>query len=164
MKLFLMIVLMTFLAACTQAIPKESLNKVDPNLSFQMLIKDPESHRGKSILVGGQILAVNVREGESWVEVLQKPLDWENRPKDTDESLGRFLVRFESFADPAIYTAGKMITVVGEVLGKKVQPLREMDYAYPVLIPRDHHLWKPEDLTTSPTFHFGVGVGVGIHR
>jgi len=40
MKLFLMTVLMIFLAACTQAIPKESLNKVDPNLSFQMLIKD----------------------------------------------------------------------------------------------------------------------------
>lgn len=163
MKLFLMTVLMIFLAACTQAIPKESLNKVDPNLSFQMLIKDPESYRGKNILVGGQILAVNVRGGESWVEVLQKPLDWQQRPKDTDESLGRFLVRFESFADPAIYTAGKMITVVGEVLGKKVQPLREMDYAYPVLIPRDHHLWKPED-SSSPRFNFGIGVGVGIYK
>ena len=158
-----MIVLTAFLAACTQAIPKESLNKVDPNLSFQMLIKDPESYQGKNILVGGQILAVNVREGESWVEVLQKPLDWQHRPKDTDESAGRLLVRFQGFLDPAIYTAGKKITVVGEVQGKKVQPLKEMDYAYPVLIPREHHLWKPED-SSSPRFHFGIGVGVGIHR
>ncbi len=158
-----MIVLTAFLAACTQAIPKESLNKVDPNLSFQMLIKDPESYQGKNILVGGQILTVNVREGESWVEVLQKPLDWQHRPKDTDESAGRLLVRFQGFLDPAIYTAGKKITVVGEVQGKKVQPLKEMDYAYPVLIPREHHLWKPED-SSSPRFHFGIGVGVGIHR
>jgi len=158
-----MIVLTAFLAACTQAIPKESLNKVDPNLSFQMLIKDPESYQGKNILVGGQILEVNVREGESWVEVLQKPLDWQHRPKDTDESAGRLLVRFQGFLDPAIYTAGKKITVVGEVQGKKVQPLKEMDYAYPVLIPREHHLWKPED-SSSPRFHFGIGVGVGIHR
>ena len=164
MRRFIIFVLTGFLAACTQAIPEESLKKVDPNLSFQMLIKDPESYQGKNILVGGQILGTTVREGETWVEVLQKPLDWEHKPKDTDESFGRFLIRFESFADPAIYTAGKKITVLGEVLGKKVQPLREMDYAYPVLIPRDHHLWKPEDLTTSPTFHFGVGVGVGIHR
>jgi outer membrane lipoprotein len=163
MRLFIMIVLTAFLAACTQAIPKESLNKVDPNLSFQMLIKDPESYQGKNILVGGQILAVNVREGESWVEVLQKPLDWQHRPKDTDESAGRLLVRFQGFLDPAIYTAGKKITVVGEVQGKKVQPLKEMDYAYPVLIPREHHLWKPED-SSSPRFHFGIGVGVGIHR
>ena len=158
-----MIVLTAFLAACTQAIPKESLNKVDPNLSFQMLIKDPESYQGKNILVGGQILEVNVREGESWVEVLQKPLDWQHRPKDTDESAGRLLVRFQGFLDPAIYTAGKKITVLGEVQGKKVQPLKEMDYAYPVLIPREHHLWKPED-SSSPRFHFGIGVGVGIHR
>ncbi len=163
MKLFIMITLTTFLAACTPAISKKSLDKVDPNLSFQMLIKDPELYRGKNILVGGQILAVNVREGESWVEVLHKPLDWQHNPKDTDESAGRFLVRFQGFLDPAIYTAGKKITVVGEVQGKKVQPLKEMDYAYPVLTPREHFLWKPED-STSPRFHFGIGVGVGIHR
>jgi len=163
MRRFIIFVLTGFLAACTQAIPEESLKKVDPNLSFQMLIKDPESYQGKNILVGGQILGTTVREGETWVEVLQKPLDWEHKPKDTDESFGRFLIRFESFADPAIYTAGKKITVLGEVLGKKVQPLKDMDYAYPVLTPRDHYLWKPED-SSSPMFHFGVGVGVGIHR
>jgi outer membrane lipoprotein len=163
MKLFMMIVLLSALAACTQAIPQESLKTADPNLTFQNLIKEPEQYRGKIILTGGQILGTTAREGETWVEVLQKPLDWEHKPKDTDESLGRFLVRFESFADPAIYTAGKKITVLGEVMGKKVQPLREMDYAYPVLIPREHYLWKPED-TTSPRFHFGIGVGVGIHR
>ena len=163
MRRFIIIVLTSFLAACTQAIPKESLNKVDPNLSFQMLIKDPESHQGKNILVGGLILGTTAREGETWVEVLQKPLDWQHKPKDTDESFGRFLIRFESFADPAIYTAGKKITVLGEVLGKKVQPLKEMDYAYPVLIPREHHLWKPED-SSSPSFHFGIGVGVGVYK
>jgi outer membrane lipoprotein len=163
MKPFIMIMLIIFLAACTQAIPKESLNKVDPNLSFQMLIKDPESYQGKNILVGGQILGTTAWEGETWVEVLQKPLDWQNKPKDTDESFGRFLIRFESFADPAIYAAGKKITLVGEVLGKKVRPLKDMDYAYPVLTPRDHYLWKPED-SSGPSFHFGIGVGVGVYK
>jgi outer membrane lipoprotein len=163
MRPIILIVLAAFLTACTQVIPQESLRTADPNLTFQMLIKDPGQYQGRRILTGGQILGTTAREGETWVEVLQKPLDWEHKPKDTDESFGRFLIRFESFADPAIYTAGKKITVLGEVLGKKVQPLRDMDYAYPVLVPRDHYLWKPEDLT-SPRFHFGVGVGVGIHR
>ncbi|NWF55575.1 MAG: Slp family lipoprotein [Syntrophaceae bacterium] len=163
MRLFILIILICFVAACTRAIPQESLKLADPNLNFQMLIKDPEQYRGKIILTGGQILGTTTREGETWVEVLQKPLDWENKPKDTDDSSGRFLIRFESFADPAIYTPGKKITVLGEVMGKRVQPLKEMDYAYPVLTPREHHLWKPED-STSPRFHFGIGVGVGIHR
>jgi len=161
MRLFTLILLAVFLTACTQAIPQESLKKADPNLTFQMLIKNPERYQGKNILAGGQILGTSTREGETWVEVLQKPLDWQHKPKDTDESFGRFLIRFEGFADPAIYTAGKKITVLGEVRGKKVQPLKDMDYAYPVLAPRDHHLWRPES-GGGPMFHFGIGVGTVI--
>lgn len=163
MKLFCLIGSLALLISCAPAISQESLKKADPNLTFQMLIKDPESYQGKNILVGGQILAAKVREGETWVEVLQKPLDWQHRPKDTDESYGRFLVRFEGFLDPAIYAARKKITVLGEVQGKKIQPLKEMDYAYPVLHPLEHYLWKPED-SSGPMFHFGIGVGVGVHK
>ncbi len=159
MRLFILVILAAFLTACTQAIPQESLKTADPNLTFQMLIKDPEQYRGKNILTGGQILGTTVRAGETWIEVLQRPLDWQHKPKDTDESSGRFLIRFESFADPAIYIPGKKITVLGEVLGKKVQPLKDMDYAYPVLTPRDHYLWKPES-DGGPMFHFGIGIGV----
>jgi outer membrane lipoprotein len=135
----------------------------DPNVTFSMLAKDPESYRGKNILVGGQILAANARDGETWVEVLQKPLDWQHKPKDTDESYGRFLIRIPGFADPAIYAAGKKITLLGEVEGKKIQRLKEMDYPYPVLVPREHYLWKPETEGGS-RLHFGIGVGVGISR
>ncbi len=162
MKRFILIILAVFLTACTQAIPQESLKMADPHLTFQMLIKDPEQHKGRNILTGGQILGTSTREGETWVEVLQKPLDWQHKPKDTDESFGRFLLRFEGFADPAIYTAGKLITVVGEVKGRKVQPLKDMDYAYPVLTPRNHHLWRPESGGGGPMFHFGFGVGTVI--
>jgi outer membrane lipoprotein len=128
-----------------------------------MLAKDPESYRGKKILTGGQILAANAREGETWVEVLQKPLDWQNKPKDTDESYGRYLVRIPGFADPAIYSPGKKITVLGEVEGKKVQRLREMDYTYPVVFPLEHYLWKSE-ADGGSGFHLGIGVGVEINR
>lgn len=161
MRIFILIVWAALLAACTQAIPQESLKTVDPSLTFQMLIRDPEQYQGKKILAGGQILGTTTHEGETWVEVLQKPLDWQHKPKDTDESFGRFLIRFQGFADPAIYTPGKKITVLGEVRGKKVQPLKEMDYVYPVLSPRDHHLWKPES-EGGPRFHFGIGVGTVI--
>jgi len=161
-RLFILIILAVFLTACTQAIPQESLKMADPQLTFQMLIKDPEQYQGRNILTGGQILGTSTREGETWVEVLQKPLDWQHKPKDTDESFGRFLIRFEGFADPAIYTAGKKITVLGEVQGKKVQPLKEMEYTYPMLLPREHHLWKPEG-TSGPFFHIGIGIG-GVIR
>jgi outer membrane lipoprotein len=108
--------------------------------------------------LGGDIVTTTVKEGETWVEVLQKPLDSGQKPEDTDVSYGRFLVHFRDFRDPAIYAGGRKITVLGQVQGKKVMPLKEMDYTYPVLIPRESHLWKPET-KSGPLFHFGIGVG-----
>ena len=162
LKAFFTIGLMVLATACGSAIPKESLKRVDPEITFQRLIKDPEGCKGKVVLVGGQIVSTTVREDESWVEVVQQPLDWKQRPQNTDVSYGRFLVRFQGFLDPAIYAAGKKITVLGEVLGKKVQPLNEMEYTYVVLLPQEHYLWKPDNYS-GPSILFGIGVG-GVIR
>ncbi len=155
--------LLLFVMACAPAISRESLKQVDPGVSFQELVKDPERYQGKVILAGGRIMSAVTREGESWVEVLQQPLDWRQKPLDTDISYGRFLVLFPGFVDPAIYTAGKKITVVGEVQGKKILPLGQLEYPYPVLLLREHYLWKPESSGGGPFFHIGIGVG-GIVR
>jgi outer membrane lipoprotein len=162
-RTFLLAGLAVVLAACTQAISKDALRTADPALTFSRLIKSPESYRGKRILTGGEILSTSARDGETWVEVLQKPLGWRDEPEDTDESHGRFLVRIPGFADPAIYAPRKKITVLGEVEGQRVQRLKEMDYAYPVLLPLEHHLWKPPG-EGDARFHFGIGAGVGINR
>jgi len=151
-----------FLTACAPAISKESLRQADPNITFQLLVKNPDRYTGKVVLLGGQIVTTVVRENETWIEVLQQPLDWQQQPQDTDISYGRFLVRFDGFLDPAVYAVGKRLTVLGEVQGKKVQPLKEMEYTYPVLFAREHHLWKPEG-SSGPFFHFGIGIGGMIH-
>jgi outer membrane lipoprotein len=160
--LFFTLSLMGLFSACAPVISKQSLREVDAGLTFQELIKDPDRHKGKVVLLGGQIVTVTIRDGETWVEVLQQPLDWQEKPEDTDLSYGRFLVRFLDFRDPAIYSAGRKITVAGEVQGKKVWPLKEIEYNYPVLIPRESHLWKPES-GGGPFFHIGIGVG-GVIR
>ncbi|HSR13370.1 MAG TPA: Slp family lipoprotein, partial [Thermodesulfobacteriota bacterium] len=71
-------------AGCASAIPRESLKQAAPGLTFDAVMREPDRYIGKVILVGGRILAVNVREGDTWVEVMQHPLDWRERPKDTD--------------------------------------------------------------------------------
>jgi outer membrane lipoprotein len=159
---FFTISLVGLLSACAPVISKQSLREVDAGLTFQELIKDPDRHKGKVVLLGGQIVTSTVRDGETWVEVLQQPLNWQERPEDTDLSYGRFLVRFLDFRDPAIYLAGRKITVAGEVQGKKVLRLKEIEYHYPVLIPRESYLWKPE-AGGGPFFHIGIGVG-GVIR
>jgi outer membrane lipoprotein len=154
--------LVALLSACAPVISKQSLREVDPAITFRGLIKDPEKYRGKVILQGGRILTTTVKEGEAWVEVLQQPLNWQQKPEDTDVSYGRFFIHFAEFRDPTIYAAGKRITVLGEVQGKRVLPLKEMDYTYPVLLPREHHLWEPETGLGS-FFHIGIAIG-GVIR
>jgi starvation-inducible outer membrane lipoprotein len=100
-------------------------------MTFQMLVRIRNNLR-EIFLRAGRSPGTKARR-EKPGRVLQKP--WTEQPKDTDESFGRFLIRFESFEAPAIYTPERKITVSGEVLGKKVQPLKDMDYAYPVLTP-----------------------------
>ncbi len=150
--------LLPFLLACAP-ISQQSLKDVDSAISFQVLLKDPEKYKGKLVLLGGQIMATSIEQGETWVEVLQHPLDWRQYPEDPDVSYGRFLLHFKDLRDPAVYTKGRKITALGEVEGQRVLPLQKIDYTYPVLIPRESYLWKSE-AEGGPFLQFGVGVGV----
>lgn len=150
--------LLALLFACAPVISKQSLREADESLTFQELIKDPERSKGKLMLLGGEIISNTVKEDETWMEVLQQPLDWQLKPKDTDLSHGRFLVHLAEFRDPAVYAPGRKITVLGKVQGKKILPLQEIMYSYPVLTAREIHLWKPETWG-GPFFHFGIEVG-----
>jgi outer membrane lipoprotein len=154
----------TFLVwgCATTPISEQALKQADPGITFSELIKDPEKYRGRVVLLGGQIVTTTVKEIGTSVEVVHKPLDGQHRPKDTDDSMGRFLIDYAGFRDPAIFAQGRKITVVAAVEGKKTLPLKEIQYAYPVLIPLETHLWKSGDMS-EPRFHLGIGVG-GIFR
>jgi outer membrane lipoprotein len=151
--------LLALLLACAP-ISRQALRDVDSTISFQALIKDPEKYKGKRVLLGGQILTTTVEQGGTWVEVLQHPLDWRQRPEDSDVSHGRFLLRFKDLRDPAVYRKGRMITVLGEVQGQRIAPFQKIEYTYPVLDPRESYLWK-SGAGEGTFFQFGVGVGVG---
>ena len=164
MKFPIRIVIMSlsalFLATgCASVISKSVLDKVDRNVTFQSLKANPDQFTGRVVVFGGQILATTAKQSETWVEVLQKPLDSSDKPEDTDVSYGRFLILFQGFADPAIYHSGRKITVAGEVQGKKVLPLNQIEYTYPVIIPREHHILRPED---GPRYRGSLPIGISI--
>ncbi len=141
--------------SCAPPFPREVLDKVDRSISFHDLRENPEKYKGRWIMAGGVIIDVkNIKEG-SFLEVLQRPLDSRGRPLRTDATEGRFLVFSEPFLDPAAYQRGRAISVVAEAAGKKVLPLGDIEYPYPLLNARAIHLWEPY---TGPAFHFGIGV------
>jgi len=142
-------------AGCAPPFPKETLDKVNRNVSFQELKKEPEKFKGTSVMLGGMIVgSKNAKEG-TLIEILQRPLDTDGRPLQTDSTEGRFLIQSVTFLDPAVYHEGRLITVIAEVIGRKELPLDDIMYAYPLLIVRDLHLWEPSQ---GPRFFFGIGV------
>jgi outer membrane lipoprotein len=156
----LLFILIVFVISCGPVISKQVMSYVDPSISFQDLIKDPERFKGKTVVVGGRVISTSVKPGETWMEILQQPLGSRQKPEDTDASLGRVLVKFADYRDPAVYSPGRSITVAGQVLGKQIRRLGQIDYSYPALLAREAHLWEIESYPSEPRFTFGVGVGV----
>lgn len=132
-------------------------------LKFSDLLKQPEAYKGKSVMLAGSIIGVRAeKDGSTYLEVLERPADRSGRPERTDESGGRFMAVSKQFLDPAIYSRGRLVTVVGEVIGDSVKPLGEVPYRYPLLEIEAVHLWEP---SYGPRANVSVGIGVGvIHR
>ena len=108
----------------------------------QVVQPDPDRYAGKTVLWGGVIAEIANQQKETDLKVRQTELDIEKRPKDPDRSAGRFVIRYAGFLDPAIFQAGREITVAGEVVGKEVLPLEKIQYSYPVILAKEIHLWE----------------------
>lgn len=160
-KIWALIGSILLLSSCAPVISSEVNREADKQLSFQELLKNPTDYKGKIVIFGGRIIGTTTKNGETWVEVLQQPLGWRQKPKSSDVSYGRFLVRYTDYRDLEIYQKGRLITVAGQVEGKKELQIDKLDYTYPVIVPRESHIWEPGE-ASKPQFHFGVGIGIGL--
>jgi len=141
--------------SCVRPFSETALSKINRRISFSELKKDPEKYKGAWLMLAGVIVdSRNTKEG-TIIEILQKPMDSDGRPLQTDSTEGRFIVRSDQFLDSAVYHRGREITVIAEVIGRKELPLGEIMYQYPLLVIKELALWEP---SSGPHFFFGVGV------
>lgn len=116
-----LLLLVAFLPGCTTLKKQEFLTpqlqeKINSKLTLTQVKNNPGSYRGKMVLWGGEIIKTVPKEKETTIEVLNLPLDKKQRPQDTDNSQGRFLVSHSGFLDPYIYRQGRDITVIGKII------------------------------------------------
>jgi outer membrane lipoprotein len=78
------------------------------------------------------------------MEIMQLSIDKEGIPIDLNSSAGRFIAESTTFHDSALYSPNSLITLVGEVKGKRAQPLDGAPYLYPVLAIKEIYLWDPD--------------------
>jgi outer membrane lipoprotein len=151
-RLSVIILSIFFITGCTAVISEKSRKLVNTDVPFKILKNAPEDYIGKNLMVGGRIAGVTNKSDGAWLEIVQFDLSSQGYPEESFLSYGRFLATENSYMDPMIFRRGMLITIVGELKGKKTLRLDEMDYTYPVLAMREWHLWpgsEPEGRCTA---------------
>ena len=149
-------------SGCQTIIPKAVLQKVNRDITFEVLKKNPRTYDGQTVLLAGVIVKTTNIPGGAILEIYQTKMDWEDKPTNLDDSQGRFLAEYNDFLDPEIYSNQRQVTIAGEVLGVKKMKLDEMEYPYPLIRAEAIHLWKktqplPYDL--NPWYSIGAPWG-----
>jgi len=139
-------VCLVFLAGCTtvQVVPKGLEDRVNRDISFPQLLKNPLEHKGQILVIGGQVLSARRLKTATQIEVLQLPLNRKMKPGESlSKSQGRFLALQEKFVDPATLPFGTRVTVVGEVSDMVTLPLDGTTYDFPTLVIKRLTVWPP---------------------
>jgi outer membrane lipoprotein len=163
------------LAGCTPIISEQSRKLINSDASFKTIKERPDDYIGKNIMVGGRIADTRNRADGAELEIVQFELTSQSYPEDTFISYGRFLATNSSFMDPLIFKRGMLITLVGELKGKRTLRLDDMDYTYPVISLREWYLWPESEpdrnCTTYPAplqeynpYNFGFGYEPFLQR
>ncbi len=134
------------LCACGPVISSTITGKVDTSLTFKAVLENPDAYKDKSVLWGGRIVEVIPQNGTTYVEVLQMPLGWRDKPEEAYASEGKFLILFKKMLDFSRFDKGKRITVAGQiqgtVKGEAMGLLTDKNYQYPVLLSEEFRLWR----------------------
>lgn len=141
-------------AGCSHPLSPAVYREADTTLSVKRLREAPDSYKDRTVLLGGELLSTRNLHDGTLLEVLQKPLDRTTRPQETDQTEGRFLAMCDTYLDPAIYKAGRHVTIAGRVLGTRTDKVGEADYLYPLISCVETYLWPATATGTYTTFGY----------
>lgn len=140
-RLALLLLLPAFFSGCASATPEAYPNQAE-RVPFTEIKASPESHKGRVVVWGGEVLAAKRLKEGTRIEVLQLPLNGSQEPgTDLTKSQGRFVAIQRDFLDPATVPPGTRVTITGEVTGSITLPLDETEYTYPVLEIKHLKVW-----------------------
>jgi outer membrane lipoprotein len=174
MRQLILMLSLLLLTGCAAVISEQSRKLIDTDAPFKAIKESPEAYIGKHVMLGGRIANVRNSGEGAQLEIVQFDLSSSGYPEDTFLSYGRFLATSSSYMDPMVYRRGLLITLVGEIKGKKTMRLDNMDYTYPILTMREWHVWRGSDLergniypSAMPTYDpysYGFGVEPTLQR
>lgn len=135
LKLLLPVAACLALGACA-TVPQPLAGEFTP-----VTLHQAASANGSQVRWGGEIIETVPGSDHTCIYALSRPLDASARPESDQDSMGRFVACHAGFYDPAIFTKGRDITVVGSLDGTLTRKVGEYDYPYPRVAADTIYLW-----------------------
>ena len=158
-KLFFFLLPLALLAVgCAHNLSDKSRDMADRSVTFSMLRENPDAYRGKFVMLGGTIADVSQTPEGVQLEIVQHDLDGRERPDEATASAGRFMAITDKSLDLAKCRKDRLVSLAGEVTGKKVGQVQGAEYVYPVIAVKELHLFKAGD---EDNFHVWFPYGGG---
>jgi len=149
------------LTACASQVPDAIRMAPGNEVSVRTAQHSPKTYIGTQVRWGGDIISVENRPNETWIEVLSRPLDYAGEPNSDATSTGRFLARINGFLDPAVYAPEREITIRGQLESTIVRHIGKHPYRFPLVRVQVHYLWpkpsKTDDLWYDPWYPYPYG-------
>jgi len=134
-------ILLILIVSCAP-FPQQVMQEVKKEIAFSEVIHAPEAFKGEAVIWGGVIVETITRPDDTLIIIRQTELDFQKQPKDLDKSAGRFIIRYQWFLDPSIYSKNREVTVIGTIAGKEERPIGEHRYVYPIVDAKALRLWE----------------------
>lgn len=153
------------LVACSGAkvIPPEFEEQIDKSVSFSDIQASPQSYQGRTILLGGEVLASRRVQDGVELEMLQLPVRDDDPPVERrSESQGRFIAFDRGGGDPASFPPGTRLTLVAAVSGEDTRRLDETTYRYPTVDVKHMYVWSEDSYRDRSRNSVGLFGGVGF--
>lgn len=136
-----LIVVCLLATGCVAQAPPFVREPLPDNPALLQVSANTGAYAGRKLRWGGSIEQLENHAQETWLEIVERPLDEDGRPRVADQSGGRFIAKVSGFLDPVIYTRGRDITVTGSVDGDSTRKIGEFEYRYVVVKVEAAHLW-----------------------
>lgn len=141
-RLILLLFILLAVSACA-SIPGE-LASDGPISPTTPLLAQSGGHNDEQVRWGGVIIKTTPMPEQTCFEVMGLPIDSHAEPVYDEQIQGRFIACAKGFYEPALYDAGRRITLNGYITGTEKQKIGEYDYSFPRLEVDALYLWPKE--------------------
>ncbi len=149
------ILLLLSTTGCQAILSEQIRSTADEKTLFEEVFKDPDKHKGKIILFGGEMRKLRYQEEKTEVEFVEIPLHKGGHPNLGSDPGETFFVLFPERLDPILIKRGKVLTLAGRVIGTR----KVGGTDYPLFAYEEAYVWDKLRQDQFPSFGAFFGNG-----